>query len=157
MAKTVADQFGEILFAAGVKRIYGIADDTLTGLTDAIRRQDKAEWLHIRHEEVAAVAAGAEAHLTGELAVCAGSCGPGNLHLMNAQLAATRQNPNSTLDGRSEPATLPAAISRYCQNFRFFRESRRSHIGAAVFAEFGGLSGPRPRTLAVRLASFRPV
>ena len=83
MAKTVADQFAETLAAAGVKRIYGIVGDSLNGLTDSIRRQGKIEWVHVRHEEVAAFAAGAEAHLTGELAVCAGSCGPGNLHLIN--------------------------------------------------------------------------
>jgi len=82
MAK-VADQFAETLAAAGVKRIYGIVGDSLNGLTDAIRRQGKIEWIHVRHEEVAAFAAGAEAHLSGSLAVCAGSCGPGNLHLIN--------------------------------------------------------------------------
>ena len=81
--KTVADQFAETLAAAGVKRIYGIVGDSLNGLTDSMRRQGKIEWVHVRHEEVAAFAAGAEAHLTGELAVCAGSCGPGNLHLIN--------------------------------------------------------------------------
>src|SRR5262245_55158758 len=81
--RTVADQFAETLAIAGIKRIYGIVGDSLNGLTDAIRRQGKIEWLHVRHEEVAAFAAGAEAHLTGELAVCAGSCGPGNLHLIN--------------------------------------------------------------------------
>jgi pyruvate dehydrogenase (quinone) len=83
MASTVADQFADILAAAGVKRIYGIVGDSLNGLTDSLRRQGKIEWIHVRHEEVAAFAAGAEAHLTGELAVCAGSCGPGNLHLIN--------------------------------------------------------------------------
>src|SRR5436190_11178485 len=83
MMQTVADQFAQILAAAGVKRIYGIVGDSLNGLTDAIRRQGKIEWIHVRHEEVAAFAAGAEAHLTGDLAVCAGSCGPGNLHLIN--------------------------------------------------------------------------
>ena len=83
MAKTLAEQFVEILAAAGVKRVYGLVGDSLNGLTDAIRRQGKIEWIHVRHEEVAAFAAGAEAHLTGELAVCAGSCGPGNLHLIN--------------------------------------------------------------------------
>jgi pyruvate dehydrogenase (quinone) len=81
--KTVADQFIERLAAVGVKRVYGIVGDSLNGLTDAIRRQARMEWVHVRHEEVAAFAAGAEAHLTGELAVCAGSCGPGNLHLIN--------------------------------------------------------------------------
>src|SRR6201997_2950436 len=84
---TIADQFAETLEAAGVKRIYGIVGDSLNGLTDAIRRQGKIEWLHVRHEEVAAFAAGAEAHLTGTLAVCAGRCGPGNLHLINGLFA----------------------------------------------------------------------
>jgi pyruvate dehydrogenase (quinone) len=83
MMRTVADQFAETLAAVGVKRIYGIVGDSLNGLTDAIRRQGRIEWVHVRHEEVAAFAAGAEAHLTGELAACAGSCGPGNLHLIN--------------------------------------------------------------------------
>src|ERR1700754_2873421 len=83
MIRTVADQFAEILAAAGVKRIYGVVGDSLNGLTDSLRRQGKIEWMHVRQEEVGAFAAGAEAHLTGELAVCAGSCGPGNLHLIN--------------------------------------------------------------------------
>jgi glyoxylate carboligase len=73
MAKTVADQFAETLAAAGVKRVYGIVGDILNGLTDAFRRQGKIEWVHVRHEKVAAFAAGAEAHLTAQLAVCAGS------------------------------------------------------------------------------------
>jgi pyruvate dehydrogenase (quinone) len=61
---TVADQFAATLAAVGVKRIYGIVGDSLNGLTDAIRRQGKIDWLHVRHEEVASFAAGAEAHLT---------------------------------------------------------------------------------------------
>jgi pyruvate dehydrogenase (quinone) len=81
--KTVADQFVETLAAAGVKRVYGVVGDSLNGLTDAIRRHGKIEWVHVRNEEAGAFAAGAEAHLTGALAVCAGSCGPGNLHLIN--------------------------------------------------------------------------
>lgn len=83
MVRTVADQCVEALAAAGVNRIYGIVGDSLNGLTDAVRRQGQMEWIHVRHEEVAAFAAGAEAHLTGGLAACAGSCGPGNLHLIN--------------------------------------------------------------------------
>src|SRR5580704_18998574 len=83
MAKTVADQFVETLAAEGVKRIYGIVGDSLNGFTDALRRHGNIQWLHVRHEEVAAFAAGADAHVTGGLAVCAGSCGPGNLHLIN--------------------------------------------------------------------------
>jgi pyruvate dehydrogenase (quinone) len=73
----------ETLETAGVKRIYGLVGDSLNGFTDALRRRKSIDWLHVRHEEVAAFAAGAEAHLTGDLAVCAGSCGPGNLHLIN--------------------------------------------------------------------------
>jgi pyruvate dehydrogenase (quinone) len=83
MARSVADQFVQTLVAAGVKRVFGIVGDSLNGITDAIRRHGAIEWIHVRHEEVAAFAAGAEAHLTGNLAVCAGSCGPGNLHLIN--------------------------------------------------------------------------
>src|SRR5271166_5630899 len=83
MATSVADQMVETLAAAGVARVYGIVGDSLNGFTDALRRHGKITWLHVRHEEVAAFAAGADAHLTGGLAVCAGSCGPGNLHLIN--------------------------------------------------------------------------
>lgn len=83
MARTVADQMVRTLHDAGVKRIYGIVGDSLNGFTDAIRRHGEISWLHVRHEEVAAFAAGADAQVTGELAVCAGSCGPGNLHLIN--------------------------------------------------------------------------
>ncbi len=83
MAQSVADQLVATLAAAGVKRVYGIAGDSLNAITDSLRRSKAIEWIHMRHEEAAAFAAGAEAHLTGELAVCAGSCGPGNLHLIN--------------------------------------------------------------------------
>jgi pyruvate dehydrogenase (quinone) len=84
LAKKVADVIIESLIAAGVKRVYGISGDSLNGITDSIREHDKdISWVHVRHEETAAFAAGAEAHLTGNLAVCAGSCGPGNTHLVN--------------------------------------------------------------------------
>ncbi len=129
MAKTVADQFAETLAAAGVKRIYGIVGDSLNGLTDALRRQGKIEWVHVRHEEVAAFAAGAEAHLTGELAVCAGSCGPGNLHLINGLfdchrsrvpvLAIAAQIPSAEIGAgyfqETHPQTLFQECSHYCE------------------------------------------
>ncbi len=83
MSTLVADQIVKTLEAAGVKRIYGIVGDSLNGITDALTRNCGIEWVHVRYEEVGAFAAGAEAHLTDELAVCAGSCGPGNLHLIN--------------------------------------------------------------------------
>src|SRR5580704_17017967 len=79
VAKLVVDT----LAAAGVRRIYGVVGDSLNGITECLRKQDRIEWIGVRHEEVAAFAAGAEAHLTGSLAVCAGSCGPGNMHLIN--------------------------------------------------------------------------
>src|SRR5215470_17069311 len=126
---TVAVQFADTLAAAGVKRIYGIVGDSLNGLTDAIRRQGKIEWLHVRHEEVAAFAAGAEAHLTGELAVCAGSCGPGNLHLINGLfdchrsrvpvLAIAAQIPSPEIGSgffqETHPQTLFQECSHYCE------------------------------------------
>ena len=82
-AVNVADLLADVLADAGVKQIYGVSGDSLNGITDAIREHKRMQWIHLRHEEVAAFAAGAEAHLTGRLAVCAGSCGPGNLHLIN--------------------------------------------------------------------------
>ncbi|HEY2684657.1 MAG TPA: ubiquinone-dependent pyruvate dehydrogenase [Steroidobacteraceae bacterium] len=81
--KTTADLMAELLSEAGVERIYGVVGDSLNAFTDSLRRSKKIQWVHMRHEEGAAFAAGAEAHLTGRLAVCAGSCGPGNLHLIN--------------------------------------------------------------------------
>src|SRR5216684_3627447 len=81
--KKVADLLVEVLAKAGVQQIYGVSGDSLNGITDSIRATKQIQWIHVRHEETAAFAAGAEAHLTGRLAVCAGSCGPGNLHLIN--------------------------------------------------------------------------
>jgi pyruvate dehydrogenase (quinone) len=90
MAKrTVADQFVEILLA-GVRRTYGVVGDSLNPVVDAVRRHDGIDWVHVRHEEVGAFAAGAEAQLTNRLVACAGSCGPGNLHLSNGLYDAHR-------------------------------------------------------------------
>lgn len=82
MAKTVAAVIVETLQAAGARRCYGIPGDTLNHVTDAIRQSD-IRWVHMRHEEAGGFAAGADALLTGELALCAGSCGPGSLHFIN--------------------------------------------------------------------------
>src|SRR5271169_3318853 len=127
VAKTVADQFAETLAAAGIKRIYGIVGDSLNGLTDSIRRQCKIQWVHVRHEEVAAFAAGAEAHLTGELAVCAGSCGPGNLHLINGLfdchrsrvpvLAIAAQIPSAEIGRGYFQETHPESLFRECSHY----------------------------------------
>jgi pyruvate dehydrogenase (quinone) len=123
VAKTVADQFAETLAVAGVRRIYGIVGDSLNGITDAIRRQAKIEWLHVRHEEVAAFAAGAEAHLTRELAVCAGSCGPGNLHLINCHrsrvplLAIAAHIPSAEIGAGYFQETHPQQLFRECSHY----------------------------------------
>src|SRR3984957_5860232 len=127
MAKRVADQFAEILLAAGVRRIFGVVGDSLNGLTDALRRQGKIDWVHVRHEEVAAFAAGAEAHLTGDLAVCAGSCGPGNLHLINGLfdchrsrvpvLGIAAQIPSSEIGAGYFQETHPQVLFQECSHY----------------------------------------
>ncbi len=127
MARTVSDVFVETLVAAGVRRIYGVVGDSLNGLTEVIRRSEKLDWLHVRHEEVAAFAAGAEAHLTGELAVCAGSCGPGNLHLINGLydchrnrvpvLAIAAQIPSSELGSGYFQETSPEHLFKDCSDY----------------------------------------
>ncbi len=91
MAKqNVAEQFVDILVRAGVRRMYGVVGDSLNPVVDAIRRTGGIDWIQVRHEETAAFAAGAEAQITGRLAACAGSCGPGNLHLINGLYDAQR-------------------------------------------------------------------
>jgi pyruvate dehydrogenase (quinone) len=92
MSKKVAELIVDVLAEAGVKRIYGVVGDSLNGITDSMRVKKNIDWIHVRHEEVAAFAAGAEAHLTGKLAVCAGSCGPGNMHLINGLYDCQRNN-----------------------------------------------------------------
>ncbi|MFF8905503.1 pyruvate dehydrogenase [Streptomyces olivaceoviridis] len=91
MAKqTIAEQYVDLMARAGVRRMYGVVGDSLNPVVDAVRRHADVEWIQVRHEEVAAFAAGAEAQLTGRLAACAGSCGPGNLHLINGLYDAHR-------------------------------------------------------------------
>ncbi|MBS4726959.1 ubiquinone-dependent pyruvate dehydrogenase [Mycobacterium sp. SM1] len=87
---TVAQHLIAALKASGVQRVYGLPGDSLNGFTDAIRRAGGISWEHVRHEEAAAFAAAADATLTGRLAVCVGSCGPGNLHLINGLFDAQR-------------------------------------------------------------------
>ena len=143
--KTVADQFVETLVAAGVKRIYGIVGDSLNGLTDAIRRQGKIEWLHVRHEEVAAFAAGAEAHLSGSLAVCAGSCGPGNLHLINGLFDCHR----SRVPVLAIAAHLPSAEI----GSGYFQETHPEHLfrECSHYCELVSNARQMPRTLEIAI------
>src|SRR5882757_7507253 len=122
----------ETLREAGVKRVYGVVGDSLNGFTDALRRMDgdidgDIEWVHVRHEEGAAFAAGAEAHLTGELAVCAGSCGPGNLHLINGLfdcqrngvpvLAIAAHIPSTEIGIDYFQATHPEILFKECSHY----------------------------------------
>jgi pyruvate dehydrogenase (quinone) len=127
--KRVADLLVEVLAEAGVQRIYGVSGDSLNGITDSIRAGKQIQWVHVRHEETAAFAAGAEAHLTGRLAVCAGSCGPGNLHLINGLydchrsrvpvLAIAAQIPSNEIGSgyfqETSPEHLFAQCSHYCE------------------------------------------
>jgi pyruvate dehydrogenase (quinone) len=123
----VADLITEILHSAGVRRIYGIVGDSLNGITDSLRKRGDIEWIHTRHEEAAAFAAGAEAHLTGELAVCAGSCGPGNLHLINGLFEAHRsclpvlaiaaQIPSAEIGRGYFQETHPDQLFRECSHY----------------------------------------
>jgi len=125
--KTVADLLAETLGSAGVKRIWGVTGDSLNGLNDSLRRLRTIEWMHVRHEEVAAFAAGAEAALTGELAVCAGSCGPGNLHLINGLfdchrshvpvLAIAAHIPSSEIGLGYFQETHPQELFKECSHF----------------------------------------
>src|SRR6202046_3497922 len=127
MTRSAADFMAETLARAGVKRIYGVVGDSLNGFTDALRRQESIEWLHMRHEEGAAFAAGAEAHITGELAVCAGSCGPGNLHLINGLFDCQRSSvpvlaiaahiPSTEIGIDYFQATHPESLFKDCSHY----------------------------------------
>jgi pyruvate dehydrogenase (quinone) len=127
MAKTAAAYMAEALAQIGVKRIYGIVGDSLNGFTDALRAQKKIDWIHMRHEEGAAFAAAGEAHVTGKLAVCAGSCGPGNLHLINglfdAQhsrvpvLAIAAHIPSTEIGIDYFQATHPEQLFKECSHY----------------------------------------
>jgi pyruvate dehydrogenase (quinone) len=124
MTATVADVMVATLRASGVRRVYGIPGDSLNGFTDALRRDGTIAWEHVRHEEAAAFAAAAEAALTGELAVCAASCGPGNLHLINGLFDANRSGvpvlavaahiPAAEIGGAYFQETHPQELFREC-------------------------------------------
>jgi pyruvate dehydrogenase (quinone) len=123
----VAAVIVETLKQAGIKRIFGVVGDSLNGLTEELRRQNDIAWVHVRHEEVAAFAAAGEAQITGELAACAGSCGPGNLHLINGLfdahrsrtpvLAIAAQIPSSEIGGDYFQETHPQNLFRECSHY----------------------------------------
>src|SRR3954447_26936189 len=125
--ENVADLIAETLQEAGVARIYGVVGDSLNGITEALRARGKIDWIHTRHEEAAAFAASAEAQVTGKLAVCAGSCGPGNLHLINGLYDAHRSGapvlaiashiPSAQIGTGFFHETHPAELFRECSHY----------------------------------------
>src|SRR5580692_12793552 len=122
-----SDLILDILHSVGVRRMYGVVGDSLNGITEALRKRGDLDWIHCRHEEAAAFAAGAEAHLTGTLAVCAGSCGPGNLHLINGLfdcqrngvpvLAIAAHIPSSEIGIDYFQATHPESLFKDCSHY----------------------------------------
>ena len=142
---TVADNICDTLVASGVHRVYGIPGDSLNGFTDALRTRPELEWVHVRHEEAAAFAAAAEAQLTGELAVCAGSCGPGNLHLVNGLYDAQRSRvPVLAIAAHIPSAEIGSSYFQETHPQELFRE-------CSVYAEHVAHADQLPRLLRIAM------
>jgi pyruvate dehydrogenase (quinone) len=186
MPHRVADELIRRLAEAGVERIYGVVGDSLNPVTDALRLNSKVKWIHVRHEEAGAYAAGAEAQLTGKLASCGGSCGPGNLHLINGLFDAHRSNapvlaiashiPTSEIGTgyfqETHPEILFKECSHYCEMISNPKQFERVlHIamqsalgkgGVSVIVlpgDVGGADMPAegtPRSLVSRRPPIRP-
>ena len=178
-APTVADIVVATLEASGVRRVYGLPGDSLNGLTDALRRAGDVEWVHVRHEEAASLAAGGEAAMTGQLAVCAASCGPGNLHLVNGLFDANRSGvpvlaiaahiPREEIGGSYFQETHPQELFRECSVYselisvaeqlpRVLEIAMRAALergGVAVVVIPGEIFGHRPGR-AVRARAIHP-
>lgn len=142
---TVADTMIEILHDAGVNRVYGLPGDSLNGFTDALRRSGELDWVHVRHEEAAAFAAAADAALTGDLAVCAGSCGPGNLHLINGLFDANRS--------RVPVVAIAAHIPSSEIGSSYFQETHPQELfrECSVYCEMVGVPEQLPRVLEIAM------
>ncbi|WP_124711711.1 ubiquinone-dependent pyruvate dehydrogenase [Mycolicibacterium nivoides] len=138
---TIADQVISALTRSGVRRVYGLPGDSLNGFTDAIRRSGEITWQHVRHEETAAFAAAADAALTGQLAVCAGSCGPGNLHLINGLFDAQRS--------RVPVLAVAAHIPRTEIGSEYFQETHPQDLfrECSVYCELVSTPEMAPRIL----------
>lgn len=145
MAKKVGELFVEVLANSGVARVYGVAGDSLNGITDAIRVHEGIEWVGTRHEETAAFAAGAEAALTGRLAVCAGSCGPGNLHLINGLFDCQRN--------RVPILAIAAHIPSGEIGSNYFQETHPENLfrECSVYCELVSSPAQMPRTLEIAM------
>ncbi|WP_147794935.1 MULTISPECIES: pyruvate dehydrogenase [unclassified Cellulomonas] len=144
-SSTVADQLVAQVVAAGAKHIYGIVGDSLNPVVDAVRRARAAgediQWVHVRHEEAAAFAAAAEAEITGDLAVCAGSCGPGNLHLINGLYDANRS--------RVPVLAIASHIPSAQIGTQYFQETHpdRLFVECSVFSEMISSAAQAPRVI----------
>jgi pyruvate dehydrogenase (quinone) len=142
---TVADHVISALARSGVRRVYGLPGDSLNGFTDSIRRAPEMSWEHVRHEETAGFAAAAEAALTGQLAVCAGSCGPGNLHLINGLFDAHRS--------RVPVLAIAAHIPRTEIGSEYFQETHPQDLfrECSVYRELVSTPEMTPRILAMAM------
>ncbi len=145
MAMKVSEVFVDTLAAAGVQRIYGLTGDSLNGITDAVRRNKQIAWMHVRHEEAAAFAAGAESHLTGEIAVCAGSCGPGNLHLINGLYDCHRS--------RVPVLAIAAQVPSQEIGSGYFQETHPQHLfkDCSYYCEMVSQADQMPRVLGIAM------
>ena len=141
----VSEVFIATLAEAGVKRIYGVTGDSLNGITDAVRRNKQIEWMHVRHEEAAAFAAGAESQLTGEITVCAGSCGPGNLHLINGLYDCHRS--------RVPVLAIAAQIPSHELGSGYFQETHPQHLfkDCSFYCEMISQADQMPRVLGIAM------
>jgi len=186
MPHRVADELIRRLAEAGVERIYGVVGDSLNPVTDALRLNNKVKWIHVRHEEAGAYAAGAEAQLTGKLAACGGSCGPGSVHLINGLYDAHRSNapvlaiashiPTSEIGTayfqETHPEILFKECSHYCEMISNPKQFERvlhiamqsalgkGGVGVIVLpGDVGGADMPdegTPRSLVSRRPTIRP-
>lgn len=142
---TVADQLVRVLHLSGVRRVYGLPGDSLNGFTDAIRRSGVLSWEHVRHEETAGFAAAADAALTGQLAVCAGSCGPGNLHLINGLFDAQRSGvPVLAIAAHIPRAEIGSGYFQETHPQELFRE-------CSVYCELVSTAQMAPRIIAMAM------
>ena len=145
--KNVAQVLVDVLAEAGVERIYGVAGDSLNGITDTLRQHEQIRWVGVRHEEAAAFAAGAEAHLTGRLAVCAGSAGPGNMHLINGLYDCHRS--------RVPVLAIAAQIPSHEIGSGYFQETRPEHLFAqcSQYCELVSQPEQMPRVVEIAIQS----
>ncbi|TDN42458.1 pyruvate dehydrogenase (quinone) [Curtobacterium flaccumfaciens] len=142
---TVAENIVAALRENHVERIYGLPGDSLNGFTDALRKDGSIRWEHVRHEEAAAFAASAEAELTGNLAVCAGSCGPGNLHLINGLYDANRSRvPVLAIAAHIPTAEIGSGYFQETHPQELFRE-------CSVYVEYVADPTQMPRLLEIAM------